>query len=236
LQSIAADKNKFYSLDAFKNSLTEDYAVNGYTVNGIKTLMDARKTYLSGLSTFTELQPSFSDRSHDYTTNQPVVTVKVNDANNDNVFIYYRVHGDGNNAFKSLKMTKINDIYTVTLPNSTGVLEYYFYAENDNAGTFFPAHAAHVFYTMNAGEIFTGIEQNNVSQIKIYPNPAFNVVTVSGCEVNEVITVYNIVGSVVYQTISTGKQCTIPVENWANGIYMLRTGKYSCKITVKHIK
>lgn len=231
-RSVAADKNKFYSLDDFKNSLTSDYAVNGYTINGIQTFIDARKTYLSGLEVFTIIQPSFSGRSHDYSTNQPVVTIQVNDANAEKVFIHYRVKGDANNAFTSVSMTKTDNVFTVTLPNSTESIEYYFYAENEKAAAFLPARAAYTFYTMNVGDIYTVIEQIKVSQINIYPNPTSDVITVTGCTDNDVITVYNLMGRVVYKTTAIGNQSIIPVKNWANGIYLLKSGKNSCKFVV----
>jgi len=141
-QSVGADKNKFYSLDKFHSALTEDYALNGYAINGIETLMEARKTYLSTLAEFTYTQPSLSDQS----VNELTFTVSAD--NSDMVYLYYRLKGDGNGAFTAIEMANTGGIYSVTLPDaSNAILEYYFYAENTNIGAFLPARAAHEFYT-----------------------------------------------------------------------------------------
>ncbi len=381
-QSVGADTNKFYSLDKFHTGLTEDYSVNGYSVNGIKTLMDPRKIYLSGLSEFTSTQPSLSNQS----ANEFNFTIAADNASN--VYLYYRIKGDGNGAFTAVEMTNSGNTYSATIPAQEDVFEYYFYAENSTIGAFLPTNAAHEFYThdmsstnndaekywikddfstyatesdyikaatqrttlpnsieltsvytnfetqsgacgtgnglrirgakdggyveftvpnMNSTtisvkaksstadrtvtiykngvlaqtfegldadhcEIYTdtevsstsvtykisggdaastnpviissiivekysdgsGISQLKSTSLKMYPNPASNIVTISGCEAGDFIAVYNLFGNMIYKNKATGGQYTISVENWADGIYILKCGTQSYKLIVKH--
>ncbi len=382
-RSVAADKNKFYSsLDAFYNSLTDNYAVNGYAVNGLKTFVDARKTYLAGLAEFTAVQPVLYNRSG----NEGVFSVQADNANR--VFFYYRQLGDGNGAFNAVEMTGTGGVYSTSLSDITTTLEYYFYAENDQIGAFLPARAAHEFYTyevsneeeddlaaywinedfashaveadyitsvtarlskpnnieltsyytnieiqggtcgsgnglrirglgdngyveftvpsvnssiiaikaksssadrsMNIyknGELAetinnldenncyeyvdavksatpvtykitggksgdtkpviissiivekytnSGIDQSKATEIKVYPNPASDIVRISGCKSNDLIMVYNLTGSTIYKATAHGNECSIPVENWANGIYVLKCNNLTYKLIVKH--
>ncbi|MEM1120834.1 MAG: lamin tail domain-containing protein [Bacteroidota bacterium] len=164
--AVRADPNKFYSYNDFINNLTSDVRSGGgggpgggRTSPGITTLMDGRTSYLLGLSDFTQTAPTISDiavSNEVPALNETItITTSVTDANE--VFLAYRnqsvapftkvpmfddgAHNDG----------AANDgIYGVELEINSTTIQYYIYAENNNAGMFSPQRAQHEFYTINA--------------------------------------------------------------------------------------
>lgn len=158
--AVAADVNKFsYQTTAnFTSNLNStDIAVANNSAPGITGLMSARNTYLSGLSDFTNTQPSISNITLANTS--PAIGASVNItatvSNTDYVYLGYRT-----NKFE--KFTKVqmyddgvhNDgapgdgIYGVSMPIAAISTQYYFYAENTNVGVFSPARAEYEFYTV----------------------------------------------------------------------------------------
>ncbi len=159
--AVQADTNKFYTYTQFLGNITTDYSLGMNTAAGLQNLMDARGTYLSGLSDFTVTQPSISNlavSSSDITVGDAITfTATVTNNNSDAVLFGYRTNQHA--PFTSVEMFDDgahNDgaagdnvygaIYTVT----NDYTQYYFYAENNNIGVFSPARAQHEFYTINA--------------------------------------------------------------------------------------
>ena len=64
------------------------------------------------------------------------------------------MHGDGAAA---------DGTYGVSVPVISPVIHYYIYAENNNAGIFFPQHAEHEYYTLACHPF----NENNKVQSKI---------------------------------------------------------------------
>ena len=63
----------------------------------------------------------------------------------------------------------------------------------------------------------TGINENNLSKISVYPNPARDEITVLGFELEE-YQIIDLSGKIVYQ----GKAKTLDIRNLLPGIYTLR--------------
>ena len=155
--SVQADTNKFYSYADFTNNLTQTVS-DLIDYPGITDLMDNRVTYLQsytgiqGAPTLdnASLNPPVPLRGQDLT-----FTVEASDA--DHVMLAYRL------GTRSLftKVAMLDDgtqqdggagdgIFGKTLSNVSGVVEYYFYAENDSAGRFYPERAAYEFFKTEA--------------------------------------------------------------------------------------
>lgn len=88
---------------------------------------------------------------------------------------------------------------------------------NDN-----PADSAIVYVLYNTIPSTTGIAgttlQNNIS---IYPNPANDVINITSPQkMNELLTITNSIGAIVYrQIINDAQTTTIATNNWAAGVY-----------------
>ena len=220
-QSVGADVNKFYSLNAFYASLTDDYAVSGYAVNGIKTLMDARKTYLSNLPEFSAAQATLDEPVVRNENNNVKFTVRSHNA--DRVFLYYRKKGDGNNAFSSVEMNFSDGAYSATVTPQSDITEYYFYAENSTIGTFLPSNAAFKFFTFdkNAPGEITKSEWAEWTDFKVYPNPVEAVLYVNLQEACS-YRIINAAGEIVLSGYAPGQSSfEIQVHHLPQGLYIL---------------
>jgi spore coat protein CotH len=151
--AVYADVNKFYSnteFDQFLDSTSSTLPI----CNGIAQLMDARNNFLQNASAFAVIAPTINSNSSipiiPAFNNNLTITASVSNANY--VQLGYRnaidkkftklemlddgVHGDG----------AANDgVYGIQIMPKGTILQYYFYAENSDAGIFFPTRAEHEF-------------------------------------------------------------------------------------------
>ncbi len=159
--AVQADTNKFYSYAQFLGNIDTDYSLGMNTAAGLQNLMDARGTYLSGLSDFTTTQPSITNlavSSTDITVGDEVTfTATVLNNNANAVFMGYRTNQHA--PFTSVAMfddgahndgAAGDNVYGADYTVTNDYMQYYFYAENNNIGVFSPARAQHEFYTINA--------------------------------------------------------------------------------------
>ncbi len=161
--AVLADNNKFFTYANFTSNLRSDISgggggPGGGGVNGIGNLMDGRSTYLLGLSDFTATAPSISTPTS--STSTPTINGKFfvtsTISNEDLVLFAYRFearapfvkdtmfddgnHGDG----------AANDgVYGIELIMSGITMDYYIYAENNNAGLFSPRRVEKEFYNLS---------------------------------------------------------------------------------------
>jgi len=155
---VLADSVKFYTYAAFQANL-DTAATGGSSKIGIKQLLNNRKNYLLGTTEFQQVPP---------TLNTPVVT-PANPALNATVWITaqtsnanYAYLGLRNEHWKKFDRLPMYDdgahqdgaandgLYGVSIPITSGKMEYYVYAENANAGIFSPARAEYEFHEIIA--------------------------------------------------------------------------------------
>jgi hypothetical protein len=183
-QAVLQDNHKFYSNEQFQNAMTENVLQSGYTIPGIKTLMQSRTQYLQNTSEISAVAPTISNIQNQYMNAQTaIITTQVSDATQ--VFLGYRYNT--NQAFTRITMyddglhddgAAEDGIYGVSVPLSADNLQFYIYAENESAGKFAPQRAEHEFY------IFDATSSINISlsdrQFVIYPQPASGHVFIQG--------------------------------------------------------
>lgn len=161
--SVQADNNKFFTYDNFISNLTTDIS-SGFgprrsTAPGITNLMNRRSNYLLSLSDFTQTQPTISSisLSNETPAVSETITVSASVIDETTVYLGYRTetiapftkvqmyddgeHGDG---------AASDGVYGAVLEINNAELQYYIYAENDNAGKFSPERAQYEFYTITA--------------------------------------------------------------------------------------
>ena len=163
--SVQADPNKFFTYTQYQSNLTTDITSGSgpgsTSAPGITNLMSGRNTYLSALSDFTNTKPTITSVAPSVTNpalNTTIfLTANVINTNANSVYLGYRynisdkftkilmyddgAHGDGASG---------DNVYGASINVSNTFIQYYIYAENNNAGMFSPVRAEHEFYTINA--------------------------------------------------------------------------------------
>lgn len=168
--AVQADTNKFYSYSDFQNGLTANVTVGSHVVPGIATLMTARNTYLQSTAEFSATPPIISNVLPSSTSpainSSITITASVTNTNISSVYLGYR-------DSKKKKFTRVimfddgahndgasgDNVYGTFLFISSGQMQYYIYAENNNAGMFSPERAEHEFYTLNATAVIPQVGQ-----------------------------------------------------------------------------
>lgn len=159
--AVNTDPYKFYTYAQFQNSLTTNVAGGGggggFSIPGIQLLMDARNLYLQGTTEFTQVPPVITN-----VTNLPAVvtygsnvTITANVTNATIVYIGFRY--DKTKRFFRVPMyddglhndgAAGDNVFGASITANSGMIQYYIYAENANAGIFSPERAEHEFYTL----------------------------------------------------------------------------------------
>ncbi len=152
---VQADENKFYTYNNFINNVNSSVGGGPQSKIGITQLMNSRVNYLNSHDDFEYTAPSISYVTHN--PQQPEANTElwfsstVEEATE--VYLSYRfsslatftktlmfddgAHEDG----------QANDgIYGVSINIASSDLEYYIYAENDDAAAFMPVRAEYEFY------------------------------------------------------------------------------------------
>lgn len=159
--SVQADPYKFFTYTQFQNSLTSNVTMpgpgGGQTQYGIQNLMDGRVTYFNTNSNYILVAPTISAiTSSNATPNYgDIITITATCSGENAVYLGYRMD-------HPLRFTRVqmfddgahNDgaagdhIYGASVTLNCLNLEYYIYAENNNAGLFSPQRAEHEFHTL----------------------------------------------------------------------------------------
>ncbi len=151
--AIQNDPNKFFTYEETIDNLNNPV---GQSV-GISQLMDARNTYLNGTPYFQLAQPLISEISHDPQTIVPNADVTVLARISNAAYAYLGYRATPNSAFEKIEMyddgahndgASGDGSWGATLPLEGTSLEYYIYAENEEAGIFSPARAEYEFHTL----------------------------------------------------------------------------------------
>ncbi|MFY8021771.1 MAG: CotH kinase family protein [Bacteroidia bacterium] len=185
-KSVLADSNKFFSNSQFEGSLNTNYTFGSYQVPGIKTIMNARATYLKSTTELNVLAPEIN--SITFSNNQPSiastvkVSVRVNHANQ----VYFSYRNTARELFKELELfddgahddgAAADGVFANLLTIQNLSTQYFIYAENTDVGTFSPARAQHEFYylgaqpyTLTKGKVFINevLASNDKSDINEY--------------------------------------------------------------------
>lgn len=182
--AVQNDPNAFFSYSQFQNGLTDAVTVSSRVVPGIRTLMDARTSYLHSTPEFLLVPPVISGVTPSDTSPAYLApfTIRANVFNADSNSVYLGYRFDKEEKFTRILMYDDgahNDgaagdfLYgSPSLTMDAAFMQCYVYAENSDAGIFSPARAEHEFYTLNAniltattGEVvineFLAVNQND---------------------------------------------------------------------------
>jgi len=169
--SVTADVNKFYTYAQFTSNLTTDVSAGMSSAPGLSNLMNARNTWLSSQADFTNTAPSISLVTSSAVApainTNVTITANVTNTNSNGVYLGFRYAIDA--PFKRIQMfddgahndgSSGDNVFGIDLPVNSSYLQYYIYAENNNAGMFSPERAEYEYYSlfatismMNAGDV-----------------------------------------------------------------------------------
>jgi len=154
---VQADPNKLYTYSNFLANI--NYSVGGgpMAIIGLTELMETRISYLEGLAEFQAQQPEISNINYTPETPTPNTEVWFNAEveESNQVFLGYR-----NSLTEGFEKTEMFDdgnhqdglagdgIYGVSLITGYSNIQYYIYAENDDASAFSPVRAEYEFYSV----------------------------------------------------------------------------------------
>jgi hypothetical protein len=171
---VNSDPNTFYSYTEFTSNINSSVGVN--PIIGIAELMNARTSHLQGLAEFTAVPPVITNIASNPTVVLPHSTINITAeiSNSNYAYLGYRytfadkfeklqmyddgMHGDG---------TAGDGVYGATINVDARDVQYYFYAENTDAGIFSPERAEKEYHQLPVlgGLVINEIMAGNVSAV-----------------------------------------------------------------------
>lgn len=169
---VNTDPNTFYSYTDFTDNTSTSVA----NIIGISELMIARASHLQGLAEFTAVPPVVTNISTSPTNVLPHTTINITAqiSNSNYAYLGYRytfadkfeklqmyddgMHGDG---------TAGDGVYGATINVDARDVQYYFYAENTDAGIFSPERAEKEYHQLPVlgGLVINEIMAANVNAV-----------------------------------------------------------------------
>ncbi len=155
---VQADQNKFYTYSNFINNLYSSVGGGPNATIGIEQLMETRIDYLLALADFQATQPQISNASYspEQVSANTVVWVTTEVEQATQVLLKYR-----NSTFDIFTETEMFDdgnhedgaandgVYGASIVASNTDIQYYIYAENDEAAAFLPVRAEYEFFSIS---------------------------------------------------------------------------------------
>ena len=88
-------------------------------------------------------------------------------------------------------------------------------------------------FTITVEELVTGLDDELISLVNVYPNPSVDYIKIDVPEGNWSSTIYNSSGQLMTTTIQLESSNTIDVSRWEGGIYFLRISNENQYTTTK---
>ena len=151
--SVNADPNLFYTYNDFTTNLTNVVGGGPNGIIGITELMNGRVAYLQSITEFTASPPTVSVLNTNSVIPHTSVNIIASIANANYAYLGYRfTFAD---KFEKLQMlddglngdgTAGDGVYGATINIDARDVQYYIYAENNDAGIFSPERAEHEYH------------------------------------------------------------------------------------------
>ena len=165
--SVNADPNGFYSHAEFISNINSSVGTQNSIV-GITELMGARISYIQSLPEFTAIPPTIGNitSSPSNPTPHTSVTISAQVTNATDVFLGYRFKF--HDAFtKTAMVDNGTGLYSAAIDVDARDVQYYIYAENNDAGIFSPERAEKEFHQLAVVDnlVINEIMASNISAI-----------------------------------------------------------------------
>jgi hypothetical protein len=168
--SVAADPNLFFPYATFQSNINTTIGNN----IGLTELMDARVSYLQSIPEFTAIPPTVSVLNSSSVLPHSTINITADIQNSNYVYLGYRykfadkfekiqMFDDGNNGDGIAG----DGVYGVTINVDARDVQYYIYAENNDAGIFSPERAEKEFHKIAvvSGLVINEIMAANFSEV-----------------------------------------------------------------------
>lgn len=155
-------------------------------------------------------------------SNQPVENVIINYGSETTV-----TNSNGEYFFTAIE----GNVYTITPSLTIASTTYNFTPTNITTAAITGNLPNQDFVT----NYLTSVEENDLSKIKIYPNPTQNIITIANCN-NADFEIYNILGSKIKFGKINNEQYEINFENLKSGQYLLKIKNNKDLKNIKIIK
>ena len=152
---------------------------------------------------------------------------------------YYLFRKDGDGEFRRIKLLSSSAVtYTDNALNQEGDYYYRLYAYYGNLDCISAPANRHYYDNVFELHVYyspTGIGENE-AQVKVYPNPTKNHVTIEAESMTEVL-VYNTLGQCIMQQEVSGNQTTMDLQSVSAGLYLLcvktENGTFTQRIAIE---
>ena len=169
---VNTDPNTFYSYTDFTDNTSTSVA----NIIGISELMIARASHLQGLAEFTAVPPVVTNISTSPANVLPHTSVSITAAISNSNYAYLGYRYTFADKFEKLQMyddgmhgdgTAGDGVYGATINVDARDVQYYFYAENTDAGIFSPERAEKEYHQLPVlgGLVINEIMAGNVSAV-----------------------------------------------------------------------
>jgi len=169
---VSSDPNTFYSYTEFMDNTSTSVA----NIIGISELMNARTSHLQGLGEFTATPPAITSISTNPAAVLPHTSVSITAAISNSTYAYLGYRYTFADKFEKLQMyddgmhgdgTAGDGIYGTTINVDARDVQYYFYAENTDAGIFSPERAEKEYHQLPVvgGLVINEIMAGNVNAV-----------------------------------------------------------------------
>lgn len=155
-ETVKADTNWFFNYDYFRKNLTETVTPEmpaPFPYPGIVELMEARTSFLKKQEGYKATPPLFGEPKADFEEKDSTANVRILLPVSNAETVFLLVRKGRKKSFQKIEMTNSNGDFLAEIPNVKKKLEYYFYAENKEAGVFLPKRAAREFFTIKTSNI-----------------------------------------------------------------------------------
>jgi hypothetical protein len=171
---VSTDPNTFYSYTEFTSNINSSVGVN--PIIGITELMNARITHLQGLNEFTATPPTVSNISSNPTNVLPHSTINITAEISNSNYAYLGYRFKFSTEFEKLQMlddgqhgdgSAGDGVFGATINVDARDVQYYIYAENNDAGIFSPERAEKEFHQIPvvSGLVINEIMAGNFSAV-----------------------------------------------------------------------
>ena len=147
-EHVRNDPNKFYSYSDFLSNITRSVGSGPLSIVGLTELMRTRATWLASRAEFQATAPAIGAIVVQPEPAVPGTEVRfraeVDDA--DSAWLCWRQSPAG--RFERVALAESSGTWAASILAGTGEIDYYFYAENGDAGRFLPGRAEHVHFSL----------------------------------------------------------------------------------------
>ncbi|MGY8989197.1 MAG: T9SS type A sorting domain-containing protein, partial [Flavobacteriales bacterium] len=168
--SVAIDPNLFFPYATFQSNINSTIGNN----IGLTELMDARVSYLQSTPEFTAIPPAVSVLNSSAVLPHTTINITANIQNANYMYLGYRFKFS--NKFEKLEMfddgnhgdgVSGDGVYGSTINVDARDVQYYIYAENNDAGVFSPKRAEKEFHQL---AVVSGLVINEIMAANLTEN------------------------------------------------------------------